>query len=126
MSRTYVDFSAVPEEHKSIDARLVNWGRWCHGSVARQISPMFRMVPPEPKGSAQARAETQEPVDHLDAAKIHAAVIDLPLPHRSVLNWVYVKPWMAPRKACQLIGTSLVELGRLLTDSRQMLLARRV
>lgn len=122
--RGYVDFNAVPEAHRQIDARLVNWGRWCHGSVARQVSPMFRMVPPEPKDSAQARMETGDRIDHLDAAKIHAAVIHLPLQHRGVLNWVYVKPWMTPKKACQVIGTSLVELGRLLTDSRNMLLAK--
>lgn len=85
---------------------------------------MFRMVPPEPKDSTQARLETGDRIDHLDAAKIHAAVIHLPLPHRGVLNWVYVKPWMTPKKACQVIGASLVELGRLLTDSRNMLLVK--
>ncbi len=129
MSRTYIDFNAVPEEHRQIDARLANWGRWCHGSVAREISPMFRMVAPEPMDRAQAREARQRQqlqIDHLDAARIHAAVIHLPLPHRSALNWIYVKPWMAPKRACQVIGTSLVELGRLLTDGRQMLLARKV
>lgn len=109
-----------------MDARLVNWGRWCHGSVARSISPMFRMCPPEPRDRAAAREEQHAAVDYLDAAQIHAAVLNLPLQHRSVLNWIYVKPWITPKKACQLIGTSMVELGRLLTDSRQMLLAKKV
>ena len=122
--RQAVDFSRVEVHHHAIDARLRNYGTWCNGSGAPQMSPMFRLMPPPPR--VRGDIETWgDSVDTLDASKIAKAVIALPVKHRAAINWCYVAP-VNPRRACQDIGVSMQGLSDLLTDGRQMLVNRRV
>ncbi|WP_313082583.1 hypothetical protein [Pulveribacter sp.] len=123
--KPYIDFNAVPPEHRGIDERLHNWGRWCNGGRALSgMSPMFRMVPPPPKQRVDVW-ESEGRVDGLDATAIAKGVAELPQPHRTALNWLYVRP-CAPKRACQAIGTSMQGLGQLLHDGRQMLINKKV
>jgi len=83
---------------------------------------MFRLVPP----SLRARGDvvySSVAVDRIDAMRIAKAVAALPVPHRSAVNWAYVRP-VSPRRACQAIGTTMEGLALLLRDGRQMLLNR--
>jgi len=126
-ARGYVDFNAVPEAHRQIDARLVNWGRWCHGPMRRDVSPMFRGMPREPQ-LRQPGDIAPELMDPMDAVKLAKAVAGLPEKHRAALNWCYVmdprSKEASPGRACKKLGTSLQGLADLLRDARQMLINR--
>jgi hypothetical protein len=117
-----IDFHAVEEHQREIDARLINWGRWCNGSTALGVCPMFRMVPPPPRVRGDLSL-TSDSVDGADAALIAKAVVALPSSHRAAVNWAYVKP-VNPRKACVAMGTNMAGLAQLLRDGRQMLINR--
>lgn len=118
-----VDFHAVEPHQRALDVRLCNWGRWCNGTSVSLTSPMFRMTPPPPRVRGELAYSAGQPVDRMDAAEVAKAVAALPGPHRSALNWSYVKP-VSPRRACQAIGTTLEGLAQLLRDGRQMLINR--
>ncbi|MFA9288161.1 hypothetical protein ACCQ08_25550 [Comamonas sp. SY3] len=125
--RGYVDFNVVAEAQRPMDIRLVNWGRWCHGPMRRDISPMFRGMPREPQ-LRQPGDVAAELMDPMDAAKVAKAVAQLPEKHRAALNWCYVmdsrSKEASPGRACKKLGTSLQGLADLLRDARQMLINR--
>lgn len=118
----HIDFHEVATQHREIDARLQNWGRWCNGRAAKGICPMFHMV----RSSARARGELQDiadTIDSKDAVVIAKQVGHLPVPHRAAVQWAYVRP-VNPKKACLSIGTNMAGLKQLLVDGRQMLMNR--
>lgn len=125
--RGYVDLNAVLPQHRQIDARLANWGRWCHGPTRRDVSPMFRGMPPQPH-LRQPGDIAAEPLDTMDAAKVSKEVSRLPEKHRAALNWCYVldprSKDASPTRACKKLGTSFQGLADLLRDARQMLINR--
>lgn len=120
--RGFVDLNAVLPQHRQSDGRLANWGRWCHGPIRREVSPMFRGMPREPQLRI-AGASAPEMIDGLDASKLAKAVGSLPEKHRAALNWCYISPG-APKRICQKLGTSFQGLADLLNDARQMLINR--
>lgn len=122
MKTKQIDFHAVEQHQREIDARLRNWGIWCNGSTAPMTSPMFRMTPPPPRVRGEI-AYMANSVDRMDAAKLAKAVAALPGPHRAALNWCYVKP-VSPKRACQAIGTTMDGLAMFVRDGRQMLINR--
>ena len=128
-SRGYVDLNAVLPQHRQIDARLANWGRWCHGPTRRDVSPMFRGMPRQPHLRQAGDIQT-ELLDPLDAAKVAKVVGQLPEKHRAVLNWCYVlnpnSKEASPIRACKKLGTSFQGLADLLRDARQMVINRGV
>jgi hypothetical protein len=120
-----IDFHAVEEKHAEIHKRLTNWARWCNGSGAPAMSPMFRLYIAPARARGDYGAASGLPVDTSDAIKIAKAVVALPAPHRAAVNWSYIKP-ISPRRAAQAIGTSLEGLALYLRDGRQMLINRNV
>lgn len=119
-----VDFHCVEQHQREIDLRLLNWGKWCNGTGAPSMSPMFRLVPPSPRVRGDLNIHGSN-VDTADAAMVAKGVIALPDKHRAAVNWAYVKP-VSPRRACQAIGCSMEVLAQLLRDGRQMLINRNV
>jgi hypothetical protein len=123
--RTYIDFNIVPPQHRGIDARLHNWGRWCNGGRGVSgTSPMFRLVPPPPKQRGDVWEDNGR-VDGADATVVAKGVAALPEPHRAALNWLYVRP-CPPARACKMLATNMQGLAQLLSDGRQMLINRGV
>lgn len=120
--RGYVDLNAVLPQHRQIDARLANWGRWCFSPTRQNVSPMFRGMPREPQ-LRTAGASTPEMIDSLDASKLAKVIGSLPEKHRAALNWCYVCPG-APKRICAKLGTSFQDLADLLKGARQMLINR--
>ena len=118
-----IDFHAVEQHQRGIDARLANWARWCKGSTATMTSPMFRMTPPPPRVRADMHYQMADQVDRMDAQKIAKAVAALPQSNRSALSWHYVKP-VSPKRACQALGVGMEGLAQLVRDGRQMLINR--
>ena len=125
MKTNAVDFHAVEEHQRAIDARLQNWSRWCRGGAYPAVSPMFRMVPPPPRVRGDIQSYGREQVDPKDAALIAKGVAALPLKNRLAVQWCYVKP-VSPRRICQEIGSSMEGLMQYLRDGRQMMINRKV
>ena len=126
-ARGYVDFNVVAEAQRPMDIRLANWGRWCHGPMRRDVSPMFRGMPRDPQLRKPGDI-APELMDPMDAAKLAKAVAKLPEKHRAALNWCYVldprSKEASPARASKKLGTSLQGLADLLRDARQMLINR--
>lgn len=117
-----IDFHQVEAHQRDIDRRLLNWGKWCNGSGAPSVSPMFRLCPPPPRVRGDEKPSS---VDSADACKISKGVSALSEPHRAAVNWAYVKP-TTPSKACRSLGTTMAGLALLLRDGRQMLINKGV
>lgn len=123
-SRPHINFNAVAPEHRAIDARLYNWGRWHNsGWGAPSSCPMFRMVPPSARGRSDGAPDALAVVDSADASKVATAVQGLPDKERRALNWLYVRP-TSPRRACEALAVSLQGLFDLIVTGRQMLINR--
>ena len=122
MRSNMIDFHAVAPDHRAIDARLLNWGRWCNGSAAPSSCPMFRLTPSAPRTRGEI-AYGADQVDQADAMLVSKMVQALPPKHRAAINWSYVKP-VSPRLAMKQIGVAKEELWMLLRDGRQMLINR--
>jgi len=121
-----IDFNAVSPEHRAIDARLANWGRWCTGGWGAPSScPMFRLTPPSARQRSDGALDALVSVDTADASKVAGAVQGLPEKHRHALNWLYVKP-TSPRRACAALAVSMHDLFDLVVSGRQMLINRGV
>lgn len=93
MNGKYVDFSIVKPEHRIIDERLANWGRFCAGSGGAHSS---------------------------EALGIARAVADLPMATRKVLQWAYVKQGSLKKLENEVRGTK-EQIAQLLHDGRQIL-----
>lgn len=122
--KTSIDFHAVEAKHHEIHARLENWARWCNGSFAPAVSPMFNMVRSAARARGAEHTWSAAPVDGLDAQRIAKQVTHLPEPHRRAIHWSYIKP-INPRRAAQEQGTTLEGLALLVRHARQMLVNRR-
>lgn len=119
---TGVDFTQIPEAQMPMHMRMLNWGRWCHGSGHAQMSPMFRMYRSSDQWAEPVQGSA--PVDTLDASRIAKAVIALPEDHRHAASWFYVNQ-CSPARACRLIGCGYAHLARLVLDGRTMLINRK-
>ena len=118
-----VDFSQVPEHQREIDGRLLNWAKSIRDGYAKNISPMFRLMPKVVR--SEPGAPSVVGADHADAAVIAKAVAHLPEKHRHALVWCYVKPG-APSLAARQLAVTVRGLGDLVNDGRQMLINRGV
>lgn len=116
-----VDFSYVAPQHESIDARLVNWGRWSSNRTGSKSSPTFRLYRSTEQWGAP---EAQQPIDALDAAKVQKSMCRLPTNHRLALSWAYIKRGN-PAKAARTIGVSMADLAQLVCNGRSMLINMR-
>ena len=121
-ARPYVDFSVVEPKHRAMDARLVNWARWCINRAGSGTSPMFRLYRSTDASQAYGAA-VADPVDTIDAMRMQVSVTKLPPPHRLAISWAYIKR-SSPRRAAQELGHSLEGLALLVRDGRQMLVNR--
>lgn len=118
-----IDFHRVAPEHAEIHARLENWAKWCNGSGAPSISPMFRMYRSPARARGAEHTWAADAVNGADGARVARFVGLLPEKHRRALNWSYLKP-INPRRAASEIGTTLEGLAQLVRDARQMLVNR--
>lgn len=116
MRTKYVDFHAVPERHREIDARLENWARWASsGGGSTNVHPMFRQY-----RSKEERERAREPrmvCDTLDALHIERSLRKIGSRHAETLRWAYVFKG-SPKKFCASIGSTLEGLSGLLQDAR--------
>jgi hypothetical protein len=124
MTRSAVDFSIVPEHQMPMHDRLLNWGRWAHGSGHAQMSPMFRMYRSS-EVFADGLVSGGASVDIPDAALIAKGVVALPEDNRHALSWYYVNTG-SPHRACRVIGCGMEHLARLVVDGRTMLVNRKI
>jgi len=128
VTRTPVDFASVPPSQWAMHDRLLNWARWCHGATGERqrivTSPMFGLY-----RSSEVRreygSETNIPIDHKDATRIHVGVAALPDKHRRALHWCYLHPKRATDMAREL-GLSLEGMAQIIRDARTMLVNRKV
>ena len=120
VAQFYVDFSRVAQHHDAIDARLTNWGRWCHSPVGRKCSPGFELYRSSDQWAQDAGGQS---VDGIDASRIQRHVTQLPVKHRLAICWCYVTR-SNPRKAAQSVGESMQGLADLIVNGRQMLINR--
>lgn len=118
-ARPYVDFSSVKPEHRAIDDRLANWGRWNRSSGGGSVSPMFRLYrAPE----HWERALTANPVDQADARRIQWAMRFMPIPARLALSWAYIYGYTSPAKTAKKLEVSLAGLRDLVEGGRVALI----
>lgn len=121
MKTRAVDFHAVPEDQKEMDASLKNWAAWVKPRSPSWVSPMFRQAM---SGARQwHQPEIRETCDVLAAQAIEKAVFHLPERHRTAIRWHYVFP-VSPSKVCRELGTSMDDLASLVRDGRRMLMKR--
>lgn len=127
-ARATADFGEVSPEHAEMDARLENWGRWCNSRERPKVAAGFSMAGFDSFTERSDRtygALTQVSVDGAAAQVIAKAVAHLPGPHRSAVQWNYVKK-RDPRGAARSLGVTLPQLAALVIDGRQMLINRGV
>lgn len=102
LKREPIDFHYIPAEQREIDKRLLNWRRWCHGSLGLQVAPGFELYRPDNYERPVSTTET----DVKDAIVIQAAVRELPERQRKAIQWFYVQPTNPVRRARELrVGT---------------------
>jgi hypothetical protein len=126
LTRVYVDFHAVEEKHRDIDARLVNWARWSLGRLDRGGSYPATAAGFEgyrPPATIHRHVEAPNPVDSIAAVHMQAAVVALPVKHRLATHWHYIRR-NNPRRAAQDLAVTLAGLAELVRDARQMLINR--
>lgn len=121
--KTYVDFSRVLPEHRAIDERLENWGRWNYSCGSGSVSPMFRLYR-APEHWQQAFAS--RPVDQMDARRIQWAMQYLGVRIRLALAWAYIYGFVSPAKTARKMEIDMQELADLVEAGRQALVDRRV
>lgn len=125
MSR-YVDFNAVDEKHRAIDARLRNWSLWLNGRDGlgfAPCAPMFKMYRSTEQWEESLSVALA--VDSIDAQRMQKGVSALPEKHRLAVSWNYVSR-SHPRKAATALGENLDGLKHLIDGGRQMLCNRGV
>ena len=119
-----IDFSTVRPEHREIDARLANWGRWCHGRSGTSnmpVQPMFAMYQAPARARSQYGVMTASSTDGQDAMKVAEAIRQLDQPQRIILAWCYVKP-QGPGAQAKRMGLTLGEMRSLLDTARNDLI----
>ncbi len=120
-----IDFSTVRPEHREIDARLANWGRYCDGrGKTSDVSapPMFAMYQAPAMSRSQYGVMTASFTNVPDAEKVAAAIRELDIPQRIILAWCYVKP-QGPGAQARRMGLTLGEMRSLLDTARSDLIA---
>lgn len=123
LMQTYVDFTKVLPEHREIDRRLENWGRWNYSSGRGSVSPMFRLYRAPEHWQQEL---TRYPVDQADARRIQWAMQYLSVPIRLALSWAYIYNGTSPGKTAKRMEVSLQQLADLVEDGRRALLERGV
>lgn len=119
MKREPIDFHHVPLEQREIDKRLLNWRRWCHGSLRIAAAPGFELY----RADNYDREVGGQPVNVNDAILIQSAVRDLPERMRKALQWFYVQPTNPVRRAREL-GVGSRGLHELVCQARAELIRR--
>lgn len=104
LRREAADFSRIPDDLKPTDALMANWGRWCRGGTAPNVSPGFELYrSTEHRG---AGGGTPRAIDVDAALRVQAVIRVLSVRHRKVLQWCYVQPTNPARRARELgVGT---------------------
>lgn len=114
-----VDYNHVPDHHKAIHERLLNWARWVRvRPQGWQIQPMFKGF----RASKQWEASPHIPiaVDSLDGLHIERVVSSLPDKHKAALRWVYVFPSLHCNAMRRNLAVTEDGLARLIQDARTM------
>ena len=120
---TNLDFHFIPEGHRVIDARLVNWDRWVQVRPQAWCSPIWKLG--RSGGRQWHEPEFRPACDTLDGMAMEKAVAALPELHKSALRWFYVYRY-GEQKFRREAGLTRDGLVQVLKDARQMLINRRV
>lgn len=113
-----IDFHRVLPQHADIHRRLENWGRWCNGTGAASVSPMFRLYRTPARGRTEVASGPG--VDSMDAKRLSRFMGVIPEKQRKALAWCYVKP-VSPRKAAAELGVTMEHLDCLVHEGREHL-----
>ena len=100
LRRESADFSRIPEDLKWVDERMANWGRWCRGGTAPQVSPGFELYRSTEHSNSPSGAPRAIDVD--GALAVQDVIRRLSVPHRKTLQWCYVRPTNPARRAREL------------------------
>lgn len=119
----YPDYHYVPQEHKAIDDRLVNWADYVRVKYPSWVGPIWKLG--RSGGRQWHQPEFRRACDTLDGHKVEKAVAELPPPHRDALRWCYVHRYHEQRYRKQ-HGLTREGLFQLIQDGRRMLMNRRV
>lgn len=116
VQETVVDYNHVPDHHKAIHERLLNWARWvrprAHGW---HTHPMWKGALTSKQWDVSPHIPI--PLKPLEAVEMEKAVSALPEKQRDAIRWSYVHckdpVAMAKRLAVSKQGLAdLVEAGR--------------
>ena len=111
-----VDFHHVPERQREIDAKLVNWARWCEpGRANWGIQPMFRGYRPY----LYPEIPASTPIDVVQAVGVQKTMAHVPPSNRHALHWFYIYR-DNPSKIARNLAVSRDGLLQLVTDGRDM------
>jgi DNA-directed RNA polymerase specialized sigma24 family protein len=123
-TKSAIDFHRVLPQHQAIHVRLENWGRWCNGTGAPSVSPMFRLyrAPARSRGAEASWSGT--PMDGADAKRLARFMGMIPERQRKALAWCYVKP-VSPKRMAQELDVTLEHLSCLVHEGREQLLILR-
>ena len=117
------DFSRIPARHDAINLRLEHWGQWV--SVKPQgwgIQPMFRQY--RSHAWQWHMPEIKAKVNTLEASETERAVSHLQDPHRSILRWLYVWPWVPVNAVRRDLGLTRAQMIALADDARDLVINR--
>jgi hypothetical protein len=117
MKRDPIDLTFVREEHEAIHQRMMNWARWCIGSIGgHRVHPMFQEY-----RNAYDDPIISVPCDTLDAAEVQKCYVTLPEKNRWVVLWWYTRPYIPPTKVRKALGLTTPGLHEMVHDSRTMM-----
>lgn len=111
-----VDFHHVPERQRDIDAKLVNWARWCApGWQKWGVQPMFKGYRPYLYPEIPAIT----PIDVVQATEVQKTMAHIPIKHRHAIHWAYIY-CDNPAKMARSLAVSRDGLMQLVVDGRDM------
>lgn len=122
--RPSIDFHRVLPQHQELHGRLVNWGRWCNGTGAPSVSPMFRLYRAPARSRGAEASWSGVAVDGADAQRVARFMGMIPEKQRKALAWCYVKP-VSPKRAAAELEVTLEHLACLVHEGREQLLILR-
>lgn len=123
-----IDLHHIADRHFVIDERLTEWAAWVRVRPQPwKTQPMFRMY------RSMARQwhapEPKREINTLQAHEIERCVSLMPEPHRAVIRWAYVFPYIHQGKIRRELGLTDDGLAKILCDGRDMVknrLAQRI
>lgn len=112
-----VDFHHVPERQREIDAKLVNWARWCRtGGGGSQVLPMFRGYR---DNYFELPGAAMEPINVPQAVEVQKVMARVPEKNRIAVQWCYIIK-SNPVRIARGLAVSREGLLLLITDGRDM------